>query len=616
MSEVKRTLTCPVCGSECAENATLCIACGSKFKQKKGRTGKGASGSAALSAAAEALTEAWRYATAEAEAEETSPIEAVPTEEAEVEAEAEVEESTIPLYHPIREARVTEKGTLVIADIPDAAKLHYLPLRDILGRFVLLLIALSLLFSAFMPIAYTEVVLEDRIETRVEYSLADSITMAVCSFVWVSQSTMEKTEQYQEYKEEYTRLTRSFRPTTASATRIREVQDLAKETMMLSTLRRTSISATTIITALFSLLYILFALSLLIRALISFFASLKPHLGLRHRISNSYDKEMAALFRLLLFFLPLFYLFPRFCRPGGGEWASFVVGYNTHRIAVTNEIGGTGRLIPLFLLAGITLAVAVGLRVRTFRRDTGWHPKETDKRNILILVLTVLLVVSSFLPALSLRMADVDGRTVRVEREFIGITDIAELKNHNDIGTYAPYNPREFSALSGNANYETLLTEIPDAVGSRTREDGFSERVLRRLIVGIERIDPGAFYIALLAVHSLFLLTAVILITRLIAELLLHRHGRRLDRRIRRGKLLLGLLALAEVILFAILRVLAAGALTGTLSHLLSVRVSIFGVLTVLLSFALVRIRCRSKKVYLDNAYDNPDTSYAPYVME
>ena len=318
----------------------------------------------------------------------------------------------------------------------------------------------------------------------------------------------------------------------------------------------------------------------------------------------------------ILLFLPLLYLFPRFCRPGSGSWASFIVGYNVHTLSVTNEIGGTGRLVAILLLAGITLAVTVGLRVRTFRRDTGWHPTKIDKRNLLTLTLAILLVVSSFLPALSLRMADVDGTTVKTEREFVGVTDVAELKNHSDATRYSPYNPREFSALSKDTNYLFLLTEIPEAVGSDTREDGFSERVLRRLIVGIERIDPTPLYIAILAVHAAFLLAAVMLITRLAAELLLHRRGKRLDRRIRRGKRLLALLALAEIALFVFLRVLAAGALTGTLSHLLSVRVSVFGVTTVLLSLALMRVRYRSKKVYIEPAYDKPDASYTPYVLE
>ena len=216
------------------------------------------------------------------------------------------------------------------------------------------------------------------------------------------------------------------------------------------------------------------------------------------------------------------------------------------------------------------------------------------------------MIIAIFAPAIKISLAspeDADDRdSITYKAKDLYFTD------KNDIQVYVNTPSSTFTS--------ELLSTVSDIFDSKNKEDVETRHFFNDVVMGVGRRNNSGFYIAVQILTEL----SLILISFLLLAL-----GRRYlfsadcDKAIKWLKALLMLTATALSVIYIVLAIDAASVVnnsySGVLSYVIKVGIGVSPILLLLDSIFMAFTFSTEEKKYIDTDYDNPDVSYAPYVI-
>lgn len=169
-----------------------------------------------------------------------------------------------------------------------------------------------------------------------------------------------------------------------------------------------------------------------------------------------------------------------------------------------------------------------------------------------------------------------------------------------------------FASTSSTYNTNKINDTIKAHFTKNTEDDLPTDELLYDLMTGVRRRDNSGLYLALQIVMLINLVLVGLLLFTLGCRHLL---SSKCEGMLKFLKITVMLLALTLAVLSIVIAIVADGAVTNELSYVMKVNVGVAPVLLILSAIALVASMGIKEVVYLDRDYDNPDVSYAPYVI-
>ena len=443
---------------------------------------------------------------------------------------------------------------------------------------VCVFVAAALLFAMlFVPFAYYQVSLESGQTYQVSFSPVDSVVLTARSFVSLREDELADTDLYQKTIE---RELDGARP-----------EWLLKQRLMLRMMqRKTFARLTMVIAAAVSLLYgvvCTFALILSLKALIQ--EILKHRKGTRFFERRSCDRVLCVQLCLL----PALMLSMRqMCDFGTTSklWPGFIGN-------------GVGLSFGAYLSFGVALLGTAFVCLVNFlelvKREKCCINRARIKTAIGIF-LVVLLMVSVFLPMITLRTWNASEKA---EALYYEITDISELSS-TDMGRYRTVHRTQYDSM------EALIRSVqknPDAA------IGAEKTIVNTLLLGYT--NPSVLFGVMMVMSVIVLVFAGLLLYALLGRLFFGQQKRRMLNSFR----IFALLAILVDTAFVLVLISTASAYQkGNLRYLLEMKLGIGMILMLAAGVCLLFLRLKEKAaiVYMDTDYDNVDASYAPYVLE
>ena len=263
---------------------------------------------------------------------------------------------------------------------------------------------------------------------------------------------------------------------------------------------------------------------------------------------------------------------------------------------------GWGLIISLVLIV-LSTAYFVARNIRGARQKLIGKKSKTTKKAIVSLVSCILILVSIFLPLTQLDLsADVGKGKINTEKFGITIFNLNEFTSL-DVSAY--------SASSRLTSYEKVGDAIPKMVQRPSVYDKNVWDIFNTTIIGYERIDLSVMYILIYISATLLFLFVGLLSWRTIKNLFINKN----ETNTNGLKVVTLIFSIIYFGLSAAMSIIADSNLSGNLLAVMQFKTGIGPVLAFVFSIVLVRT---IKKNVEDDArweYDNPDTSYAPYVV-
>jgi len=223
-------------------------------------------------------------------------------------------------------------------------------------------------------------------------------------------------------------------------------------------------------------------------------------------------------------------------------------------------------------------------------------------RLFIALAVSAVVIISVFLPALSVNLYSAKGRSVDGITLHVRTSDMHEYSG-NDLQLYTQNSPYE--------NYEMLLESVPIAI----EEDGegyTGEDYLGVVIFGVANTDLSVLYIISALIDILLVFIVAFIAVQIIKGLSYGKYKVRNMRKLRRFGFLISLVRLAFSVTFYIFSEIVL-----LVNKIETVSFSVgMGPFIGMLGFILLYILLNQKDTpYTDQDYDNADISFAPYVI-
>ena len=264
--------------------------------------------------------------------------------------------------------------------------------------------------------------------------------------------------------------------------------------------------------------------------------------------------------------------------------------------------GGTGMAIGYVFSVIVALVGCVFLfthKIVNMLRD-GELKFSKCKSELISLFFALLLLVSLLFPVISVNAAlKINSRTTE-DTLKIGYSDITEPTSA-DIRFY----------LSGSSHEQKI--KLYDDLRMAGRQDNISETVLDRVMVACGRIDPSILYIAVFLINSFVLLVFATLCSRLVKKAFYSIP----NKRIMSLKVMLMILALSQCVVLFIICIFANESIGLSQNLALNFKIGAGPIFSLICALGILVSSDRNKddEKLIDTYYDNPDVSYAPYVV-
>jgi hypothetical protein len=456
----------------------------------------------------------------------------------------------------------------------------------------MLVVSVIMLALAFCPFAYTEAKISDDLSIRVRYTPLDSVNLAISSFYTLDREDVLESDIYAEL-EDFDIYSYGSELSLGQKNQLAKM--MKKSLLLIMMSEDTPVRFGMILAAVISAIYLVFALVLFI---LSFSAFIIELVNKKHR-SNSernINKSTVSMLWLLFAFLPIMtYALLQMCRFGkNGDAQLYISG---------------GRGISWGLIASLAVAVAATLftviRYSVLKRKKGeGEPRTKTGSHILCLVLSVLLIISVFLPLTSITFASMNDdfeyeqKTVYVSISDVEIMSSSDVEQHADSTTKGTY-PRLLKAAS-----DIVLGEDEKAVSEYD--------VLNLLVFSYGRKNVSVLYAFIVILTLISTVFAAMLVRSTLKRVLFTSDN---DVAIQALKIFNLVTVCIDFILMYIVNKIAEGCIDGELIRFMNVKMGIAPVLMLLFAIANVCTVGADRGFVSDCDYDNADVSYAPYVV-
>ncbi len=468
----------------------------------------------------------------------------------------------------------------------------------LIASIVMLVLSIGLLLAAlYAPLAHSEVVYGEGVECSISYNGIDSLMMVYYSSQSLSDNRLMKSQLYKDTVAELNRLSLSTSGSRLTESKRLQLAD-ASENLLCVYLMSSSIEMRhEVVFAALSFCMILIASILsLFGALVSLKRALGERFGKGRKEKLGAVKAPRAIWFIGAFMPLLGYSFSRMSYWGKGGLLS------------TFSSGGSGLssgFVLLLAISAITIAYAAsGVVLSGQIKSDG--SAVSMKKQMITLVLAVIMLLSLFLPWISINFASVAEKQVKTEKTYISVAEIGDISEEGEDVYYG---------ISSSMNAEILDTVIDEIVDSPERDDELAMEAVGLLNFGVDRYDISLIYTAINGVSYALFLICGMLVFRLVSGILYKKSN---YGKIKGFKLLSALLSLVLAVLtFAFIIITGIAVKHYEYSYVMALKPS-FGVIVcaVCAIGLLISLKKKENRKQIEEGYDNADVTYAPYVIK
>lgn len=458
-------------------------------------------------------------------------------------------------------------------------------------RGVIFALSLVLLLIAFIaPLSYSHMTDDISGEYKIGFTAVESVRLAVYSTKSYSNRQIQKTEEYTAYLRDAEKLT-EFELLYDSPEREVLLKNIAKNNLYVSLMGRdVTLGFDIAVAAVASILLLVAASLFFIVALFSLSVEvIDAFFGIKLKV-NPYKASLSFLW-LFVGLLPV-------CGYAHSQLSFFGIGSKFSAFSAAGSSLGAGFVFLCIIGALCTVYSVLSFVVPSVRRF-GFKMNSATKKAIGALCVTLLMLVSLLSPMIKIKLANPYRPD---EQTALGISAAELFYTTGDDIIY-------YSQTSSTTNIDKINTTI---VSVFYTEDASARTLLNDLVTGVRRMDNSMLYLTL---------QITVLVSLLLVGLLLWTLGRRYilssncSKSMNVLKLAVIVMCTAVSVVAVILSFIAKSAITNDLAYVMAISFAAAPIILFGSSVAMIFTFRASKKMYADPEYDNPDTSYAPYVI-
>ena len=558
MSEQTNKKACPICGAELSEDALFCSVCGAKQTAESERL-QAVVPEAEASANAEKQAEDNKITSNEAKASETDNVDAVKKEEA-------VKYGFTSFSNDIKAVKVRTNLSEHIS--------RFLSQR-LVSAISVLLIAVTMFALWFAPFAHSKAEMRDGTVYNVDYSCAETVEFSVRSFFFLNNSELRDTKLYAEIENE-----------------ISDEAAFEKGFALTLMKRNTPLRVTIILTALISIGYLILCIILLALSVIDLVVTI---IAIKKGKRTSRGRSAAFLCAVCCMLPVLVFSFLLMGQYGMGNALSH---YSNGGVGLS--AGGIATLLVAIFGGGLVcLQKALNLKKPSKR-----FINKNKVKNIVCLCITLLVVISAFLPCLGIDIYS--ERTGNYETTvYVAPSDLYEVGNQE---------LSQYRSTSKATTYSLVKGVVKDVVNGRVDETELSDDLFYRIAFGYARLDLRILYGFINAITMILLLFAGLLVYLFLSNIFFNSSNRGA---ILTFKILTSVWTFFELALILLLNTIISSAIGGELSAIIGIALGIGPVIMLVCMAVLLILPSDPKEYkYVDRDYDNADVSYSPYVVD
>lgn len=461
-----------------------------------------------------------------------------------------------------------------------------------ISALVFILSVTMLLLALFAPFAYSEAVI-DEYDVEIEYTGVDLFKVFYCSLLSMSDRQIANTSLYEQTMLDYM----SLRESMPKSEKMEKLSQIGKN-MLFITLARKNVDLRfeTVFAAVALSLILLICAFMLFSSLVSLSKEVLAKVKGKKAANLSFKRQLHSLW-LLFFLLPVF----AFSMSFAGCWGK---GENLSSFSVSGHGISYGTVLLVIFTVLVSLYSVLRIALINSEKQKDEHLPYLKK--LLMLLLVFAVVISAFMPIISISFYKRSGVSQKTENLGISMADVS-LFSSDDIKYYKTTKKGE--------NEEILLDAAKDIFRSSTDKGDIAENLLGDLIIGVDRNDVSIIFLIMHISAYVLLTLSALLLLNIARSLFLGEHRRK---SIRRLKIFVALFAMVQAVLGIVLTIIAMLAVSPNLSFVMSVDFGLGPVLLFVFALFLLFVRVDSdeQSKYADCWYDNADVTYAPYIVK
>jgi len=459
-------------------------------------------------------------------------------------------------------------------------------------RAVMLLVAALMLVLSFFPFAQMKLDVSGMYISDVKCTNADSIMITGFSFMNLSEEDIEKTKLYESVKDNYS----PYQNMIGGSISKDDAYRLTKTVMYLSLMREDSEpTVSTILCSAVSLIYVISCFMLFLVCLRSLLAEMRSRKSGHGNANRLYNKSCVSLWGALMLLPLVGFCFYKLCG----------CGFLSSGLFLLRDFGFSPAFFVSLAVSGVLSVVVLVKRIKALKRRERGSLAKSTKSNLKTCIISVLLAVMIFIPGMRFDFSQRVGIEKEYERLDMSISEFLEVSQETT---------DSYVSTSLEMNYWRLSTIRNQIFEGNGNEALLLNNCYNTLVMGYGREDVRPVFIAIILVSAALLLSLVWLVKRCLREIFFDLPVSSKQSVLKR---LTALLALAEFGLMIAVKVIFDQYLFGNIAKMVQINLSVAPILMFVLAVLLLAGSKRTKKYKaIDREYDNPDVSYAPYVVK
>lgn len=462
--------------------------------------------------------------------------------------------------------------------------------KNLFYRLILLALSALLLAFSFLPFAYIKADVGKKNDEIIPFNSVDSVKILFSSLQNISDTKLMESDEFKELEMFYLPSSEEFYFARLDGIKLNSA--VKKATLFNLTSKNSSFFAGYILAAAVSVGYFITCLVFFITSAASVILEISKNKQGKHDTDKLFNTSIVLLWTVFLLVPLLGFSLLKMC-------------YFTSGLIPAYTVVGRGLGVGFFLsliLSGVFSVIAFVKLFRKLKRKHHGHLDYKSRNGFLSCGLAILLALTVFLPALTVRF---NNDSYTQERSFsTSVIEMEELDKET---------MKSYLKVSRVDSYNSLFRLRDEAMRNVKDKDSFFDRVYNTLIIGYRRMDVSPFHIAVILITALIFFSAALTVIFSLRNVFFNSVS---SAKLNFVKILSFAAAVANSVFLILISQNASGSAVGNLVFIMSCELGIAPILMMLSGLLLVvSIRKPKKLKVIDKEYDNPDVSYAPYVL-
>lgn len=468
-----------------------------------------------------------------------------------------------------------------------APLLYQIMHNPMISSIITAVISLFLIIFAFCPFISVKTNLSEKASFTSSFSPVETIEYTAKAIVpYRTEKALLKSDELRDFEKAYAKISGISETKKLSSSQQANLAKFAKAAIVLDLVSPDgTLKANLVMTAVASLVYIILAIMALVSSLIALIKSL---FGSNTEQYTRYaSRKLSTIALGMPIFIILFSQAARFSKD------SAFLGFGS---------GGTGIAWGLALTLVLTSAMAIFTAIKCFIRWKGFsepHARHNARNRIITMLLLATSIITVFMPVISTSCA-----MPKTKRSVTKSADAVYLKELFE------FSSEESDYYSEYLEYEDGFISLAEAVAKKKAEEGSGAELFHAAIYSNGNLT--ALYVITTIFAICFVILAATLLRRYLTAFLSGGGNASFDKHLKFTVLFASLYLIFSIVPL----IVANSSLTYDLSRYVLFRIGSGPVLSLAITLAAyIFVRLTPIKNEAVEKFDNPDVSFAPYVI-